>query len=524
VSTTTPGSVVRFTSTFTNTGQTPYTGITVATNASDVFDDAVVNGDQVASSGTLVLSGNGLTWTGDIAVGQTISITGTVTVSNPDNGNKLITATLTSATPGNNCPAGGTDPSCTATVQVLIPALTITKTADVATTSPGSVVHYTITVADTGPTPYTGATVTDDLTGVLTDAAYNGDAAATTGTMSYAAPVLTWAGDLAVGATATITYSVTVDNPDTGDKHLANTVVSSDPGSTCPPDSTSPACTSSVIDLIPGLTITNTPAVATATPGSVVVYTVTVQDTGNTSYTLAAGTGVTVTDDLTGALGSADYNVGTETADIGAVSYAAPVLSWTGDLNPGDKATITYSVTVRNPATGPLVLTNTAISAATGSNCQAGGAPAQCTATVGVIAGPLSLATIPATAGLSPGSAGLSLQGHLGTVQVSDQRGFGQDWTVSVSSTDFTTGSGSPAETIPAGNATYVVSGLVSPTGSAAFALTPVVDLSASPQAVVSATSVAGNNSVSWDPTISIAVPAGASDGTYSGVITHSVS
>jgi hypothetical protein len=35
---------------------------------------------------------------------------------------------------------------------------------------------------------------------------------------------------------------------------------------------------------------------------------------------------------------------------------------------------------------------------------------------------------------------------------------------------------------------------------------------------------VAGNNGVSWDPTISIAVPAGVSDGTYSGVITHSVS
>ena len=42
--------------------------------------------------------------------------------------------------------------------------------------------HYTITVADTGQTPYTGATVTDDLTGVLDDAAYNGDATATTGT------------------------------------------------------------------------------------------------------------------------------------------------------------------------------------------------------------------------------------------------------------------------------------------------------------------------------------------------------
>ena len=85
-----------------------------------------------------------------------------------------------------------------------------------ATTTPGSAVQYTITVADTGQTPYTGATVTDDLTGVLGRAAYNGDAAATTGTASYASPVLTWTGDLAPGDTATITYSVTVNNPETG--------------------------------------------------------------------------------------------------------------------------------------------------------------------------------------------------------------------------------------------------------------------------------------------------------------------
>ena len=38
---------------------------------------------------------------------------------------------------------------------------------------PGSAVSYTITVTDTGPTPYTGATVTDDLSGLLDDAAYD---------------------------------------------------------------------------------------------------------------------------------------------------------------------------------------------------------------------------------------------------------------------------------------------------------------------------------------------------------------
>ncbi len=113
------------------------------------------------------------------------TVTFSVTVANPDTGNKTLTSTIASATAGSNCPAGGTDARCTATVTVLTPGLTITKTADVSTTSPGSVVHYTITVADTGQTAYTGATFTDSLSSVLADAAYDGNAAATAGTVTF---------------------------------------------------------------------------------------------------------------------------------------------------------------------------------------------------------------------------------------------------------------------------------------------------------------------------------------------------
>ncbi len=61
-------------------------------------------------------------------------------------------------------------------MSVLTPALTITKTASTTTATPGSTVSYTITVTNTGQVPYTGASVTDPLTGVLDDAAYNGNA------------------------------------------------------------------------------------------------------------------------------------------------------------------------------------------------------------------------------------------------------------------------------------------------------------------------------------------------------------
>ena len=55
----------------------------------------------------------------------------------------------------------------------------------------------------------------------------------------------------------------------------------------------------------------------TATPGSAVGYTITVADTGQTSYTAAQ-----VTDSLAGVLGDATYGGGA-TASTGTVSYAA---------------------------------------------------------------------------------------------------------------------------------------------------------------------------------------------------------
>jgi hypothetical protein len=61
-------------------------------------------------------------------------------------------------------------------------------------------------------------------------------------------------------------------------------------------------------------------------------------------------------------------------------------------------------------------------------------------------------------------------------------------------------------------------------TGPATFTPVPSVQLSASPQAVVSATNVAGNTTVSWDPAIEVSVPATAIACDYTATITHSVS
>ena len=517
VSTTTPGSTVVYTLTVTNTGQTPYTGVSVTDPLTGVLDDAAFNNDASTTSGSVSYASPNLTWTGNLAPGATATITFSVTVNNPDTGDKSLTTTVTSAAAGNNCPACGTDPRCTTTVTVLVPALAITKTATASTTTPGSTVGFTITVADTGQTPYSGITVTDPLGGVLTDAAYDNDAIASSGSVSYASPTLTWTGDLTPGATVTITYSVTVNNPDTGDKRLTNTVMTAATGSNCPAGSTDPACTATVIDLIPALTITKTATVSTTTPGSTVGYTITVADTGQTPYA-----GAQVTDTLAGVLGDAAYN-GDATASAGTVGYASPVLTWTGDLTPGEVVTITYSVTVNDPDTGGRILANTVVSPDPGSDCPAGSTDPRCGVTVPVMAGALTI-TAPISADLGSTAPGGSASASLGTVQVIDNRGFGADWTATVSATGFTTGNGTAPETIPASDAYYDITGFGSTTGSATFSTTPQTILSGDPQPVVSATNVGGTTSATWDPMIDVNVPATAIVGQYTATIVHSVS
>lgn len=391
VPSTTPGGLVVYTNTFTNTGQTPYTGITVFFAGLDVGDDATGTGDQIASSGTMVISATGLNWTGDIPVGGTVTVVGSTRVNNPDTGNRVLTTILTSDAPGSNCPVGGSDPACTVSIPVLLPGLNIVTSADAAVTTPGATVGYTMTITNSGQTPYTGATVTNSLVGLLDDADYNADAVASAGSVGYAAPVITWTGDIGVGAVVTITFSATVLAPDPGDKVLVTIANSSEVGSTCPPASGNPACSTNVAVLTPALTIAQTSDASTGVAGATVAYTITVTNSGQTPYPAAA-----FSTSLAGVLDDADYNADA-TASVGTVSFSTPTLSWTGSLNPGDSATISYTVTLDNPVLGDQSLTNTIVSSTTGSNCPSGGSDPRCTVTVTVVEA--ALLTFTKTAG-----------------------------------------------------------------------------------------------------------------------------
>jgi hypothetical protein len=140
-------------------------------------------------------------------------------------------------------------------------------------------------------------------------------------------------------------------------------------------------------------------------------------------------------------------------------------------------------------------------------------------ATFQLIAGTLSIST--PTASVSLGSqvssvTSSTMSGPLGVVTVSDQRGGTTTWTASVISTAFTPPAG-PAD--PASNVSYAA-GTITASGVVATAVAGT-DLTGVTTVVTGAST--GVSSASWNPTISVLVPANFAPGIYAATITHSV-
>jgi hypothetical protein len=117
-------------------------------------------------------------------------------------------------------------------------------------------------------------------------------------------------------------------------------------------------------------------------------------------------------------------------------------------------------------------------------------------------------------------AASQAVTAHLGRVTVTDGRGGTTGWVASASAMDFT---GPQNISVSGANSSHYYSPRADVTGSSAVASSDL-DALYPGGAVQTATGVHGINTASWDPTISVTIPAAAVVGRYDGVVTHSVS
>ena len=147
-------------------------------------------------------------------------------------------------------------------------------------------------------------------------------------------------------------------------------------------------------------------------------------------------------------------------------------------------------------------------------------ATADDTAVTFALAGSTLSIDVKASAALANGATGAaSVSGQLGNVTVTDLRGGVANWSAMGSSTTFTTGTGNPASTGVNYN-----TGVISFTGVSTIVNSGDHTLNGTPSKVAGPTVLIGNNTASWNPTLTVALPASAIAGPYAGTVTTSVS
>jgi hypothetical protein len=145
-----------------------------------------------------------------------------------------------------------------------------------------------------------------------------------------------------------------------------------------------------------------------------------------------------------------------------------------------------------------------------------GGTPATFTLTAGALS--ISVPTGPVSPGTQPAlTTSSTTSGLLGVVSVSDQRGGTTTWTTSVISGAFTPPAG-PAD--PAMNLSYAA-GTVTTSANVVATAVAATDLTGESTVMTGAST--GISTASWDPTITVIVPANFAPAVYSATITHSV-
>jgi uncharacterized repeat protein (TIGR01451 family) len=261
-----------------------------------------------AGPGTCSITGAAPTQTlqcsfGDLAPGATVSV--------------HIASATTAASAGtypNTATAKGTNTDTvhdSATIVVVAPNLTITKTADAATVSAGSSIGFTVTVGNAGPGTARSVTLDDPLpagNGItwIIKPAYSGvGTCAVTGTAPTQSLQCSF-GDLGAGASTTVHVTSTTA--------FASCAQYTNIATASTTNGTSVNATASTTVQCPALTITKTADHDTVSAGSAIGFTIQVSNAGP-----GTATGVTVSDPLpTGA--GIDWSINPATPGCGIVT------------------------------------------------------------------------------------------------------------------------------------------------------------------------------------------------------------
>ena len=246
--------------------------------------------------------------------------------------------------------------------------LALTKSDGGATATPGAVIVYTLTYANTGNQDATGVVITEI---VPANATFN--AAASTAGWSCAdgapagATCALTIGNLAAGASGSATFAVRVNAAvPAGATQIANTASISDDGSNGADldASDNTASDSAPLDAAPDLALTKDDGGTSAEPGQVIAYTLTYANTGNQG---ATGVVITETVPANTTFHAAGSTAGWSCAD-GAPAGATCAFT-IGNLAAGASGSATFAVRVNAgvPA-GATQVANTASIGDDGSN------------------------------------------------------------------------------------------------------------------------------------------------------------
>ena len=306
--------------------------------------------------GTVVDSGGGALNVGDVGIrlnggsipaGGSCTLAVTVTAGVP--GVYANTSSLLASTNAGTSLAPASD-SLTVSAQA---DLSLLKTISNPTPFVGSTVTFTVTLANAGPAPADGVTVTDPLPIGYTFVS----ASPSQGTYDALSGLWT-IGTVGVGASPTLAVQATVNLSGPYGTNIAEVMTSSLPDPDSTPGNGNPAeddYASAAAAPIPAadLSITKTDGVTTVIPGNTVTYTIVATNAGP-----SAVTGATVADTFPATLTGVTWTC-VATGGGSCTASGSGNIADTVNLPVGATATYTVTATVSATATGTLVNTAT---------------------------------------------------------------------------------------------------------------------------------------------------------------------